>query len=866
VSGVVGRPRFSIVTAVYDVEPYLPDFIRSIERQRIDPGDLEVVAVDDGSTDGSPALLRDWVRRSRFQVKVLTKVNGGQGSARNLGLQHATAEWVTFPDPDDLLDRDFLRVAGQFAAEHAGVGVMSARPVLLYEASGVLSTSHPRRWQYTGGNRVVSLVDEPNAFLGLSSGSFFLLDRIRAGKLEFDTRIRPNFEDAHFAVRYLLALPEPRIAMLRDASYIYRKRAAGTSTLQGSMRHPGRFGAVLEHGYLDALERSRRPDGSIPAWVQQLIVYELSWYLSAEEKITTDVELPEELAPRFHELLDRILRQLDPDVVQDHRARRLRLVWLDILAHAGRDERWRQAFVVRGKHDREMRLQRVEYRFSGPLPHERFVLDGSPVEPAFAKTRSHRYFGRTMLSERIAWLPAGEHLQAYIDGVEVPASWQWSRPPGPPRTASLTQRVWLYRRQPAAYLVSRLRRRLARAARRVAIPVVRLASLAPPYRWSFRDAWVVMDRVNNADDNGERLFEHLRAERPDLNAWFVLARDSPDWPRLRATFGGRLVAWGSWRWKMLAVNCRWLISSHADKAIAEASGAVRAARRGRWKYAFLQHGVIKDDLSLWLNQRDMDLFIVSTAAELASVAGDDTGYVVTHKETRNTGLPRFDRLLAKGREVPEPERNLIIVAPTWRTRLTLPIDRATQKRDVDDSFWSSDYYLSWISVLSSPAVAAAAERRGWRIGFMPHPNIQPILGQLELPASVEPLSFAGSDVQGLYARCALLVTDYSSVAFNIAYLDRPVVYFQFDRAEMMRGGHMGRQGYFDYARDGYGPVVEDLATAEQAIVAAIARGASPGPEYQARIDAAFPNRDGGCCARVVAAIEEMSVPYGMPSG
>jgi len=144
---------------------------------------------------------------------------------------------------------------------------------------------------------------------------------------------------------------------------------------------------------------------------------------------------------------------------------------------------------------------------------------------------------------------------------------------------------------------------------------------------------------------------------------------------------------------------------------------------------------------------------------------------------------------------------------------------------------------------------------------MPHPNLQQILREVELPDHVEPLTFEGEDVQGLYARCALLVTDYSSVAFNIAYLDRPIVYFQFDRAEMMRGGHMGRQGYFDYARDGFGPVADDLAEAERAIVAAINGGPRAAPMYQSRIDAAFPVRDGGASARVVAALEELSRPW-----
>jgi CDP-glycerol glycerophosphotransferase (TagB/SpsB family) len=166
-----------------------------------------------------------------------------------------------------------------------------------------------------------------------------------------------------------------------------------------------------------------------------------------------------------------------------------------------------------------------------------------------------------------------------------------------------------------------------------------------------------------------------------------------------------------------------------------------------------------------------------------------------------------------------------------------------------------------MAILRSEAIADAIARRGWRLGFMPHPNLQAVLQQLDLPPHVEPLTFRGTDVQALYARAVLLVTDYSSVAFNMAYLDRPVVYFQFDRAEMERGAHMGRKGYFEYERDGFGPVVEDVPAAEAAIVAAVEHAPTPAPEYQARIDATFPVRDGGASERVVAAVEELSRPH-----
>ncbi len=859
-------PRFSIVTQVHDVEAYLPAFIRSVDGQRFDPARFEVVAVDDGSTDGSLDLLLGWARRSGGRVHVYTQPNAGPASARNLGLRHARGEWVTFPDPADVLDRDYLRAADRFAAANPSVELLSARPILLDDATGTLSRAHPRRWQYVHGNRAADLSDEPNVFLGVTPGGFFRLDRIQSEAIRFDERIRPTFEDAHLTVRYLLSLPRPVIGLVHDAVYVYRKRAAGPSTLQGSMRDPGRYSVVPELGYLDVLERARGADGRIPAWVQQLIVYELSWYLSEDERISSSVRVPPELAPRFHELLDQILQRLEPEVVGRHGVRHLTSAWFDVLARAGRPERWHSPTVVRTRRDRVMGLRRYQYRYVGDPPVEVIrTAAGETVEPAFQKTMARPYLGRDLLWERILWLPDAD-LLVELGGTEVPQDRMWARPRPERHRAPrairrrVRDRVSLYRRQPLARKVAGVTRRVRRMLRRAAAAPTRLAARSWPYRARFMDAWVLMDRIHDAGDNGERLFEHLRAERPDVNAWFVLERGSPDWNRLRAAGERRLVAHGSWTWKMLMLNCSWVRSSHVDLPIARPAEIMRIQPRQRWRLGFLQRGVIQDDISHWLNRRDLDLLVTSTAAELASVAGEGTPYRFTTRETRNTGLPRFDRLLARGRAVEEAHRDLVIVAPTWRHGLPLPQPSSARPREVGASFPESDGVSSWTALLSSEAVRDALAERGWRLGFMPQPHPAGMLRQLELPGHVEPLALPGVDVQELYARCALLVTDHSPVVFDTAYLDRPAVYFQVDGAEMLCS-RPGRPGYFDYHRDGFGPVAEDLASAERLVVAAIRHGPRPTPEYQARIDATFPDRDGGACARVVAAIEELSQPY-----
>ena len=112
------RPRFSIVSAVYNVAPYLDDFIASIEAQTLPLDNVEVVMVNDGSTDDSLQRLEEWRSRKPSLVRILSKPNGGQASARNLGLAHASGEWVTFTDPDDWIGNDYLSEVDHFLGLH----------------------------------------------------------------------------------------------------------------------------------------------------------------------------------------------------------------------------------------------------------------------------------------------------------------------------------------------------------------------------------------------------------------------------------------------------------------------------------------------------------------------------------------------------------------------------------------------------------------------------------------------------------------------------------------------------------------------------------------------------------------------------
>ena len=91
----------SIIIPVYNVEPYLRECLDSVFSQ--DLTDCEVIAVNDGSTDGSRSILEEYkVNHSEF-FSVIDKTNGGQSSARNLGVNYAMGDYFYFMDSDDYL-------------------------------------------------------------------------------------------------------------------------------------------------------------------------------------------------------------------------------------------------------------------------------------------------------------------------------------------------------------------------------------------------------------------------------------------------------------------------------------------------------------------------------------------------------------------------------------------------------------------------------------------------------------------------------------------------------------------------------------------------------------------------------------------
>lgn len=103
-------PKVSIIVPIYNMEKYLGRCIDSILVQT--HTNIEVILVDDGSTDSSPQVCDDYAKRDP-RIKVIHKSNGGLSSARNAGLDIATGDYIGFVDSDDYISTDMYKVLAE---------------------------------------------------------------------------------------------------------------------------------------------------------------------------------------------------------------------------------------------------------------------------------------------------------------------------------------------------------------------------------------------------------------------------------------------------------------------------------------------------------------------------------------------------------------------------------------------------------------------------------------------------------------------------------------------------------------------------------------------------------------------------------
>ena len=119
------QPVISVIIPVYNAEKYISYCVDSVLKQSYK--ELELILVDDGSTDSSPELCDNYAERDN-RVHVVHKRNGGVSQARNVGIEHATGEYIMFVDNDDILSHNALKTYASMVTKY-GVDIIQGKIV-----------------------------------------------------------------------------------------------------------------------------------------------------------------------------------------------------------------------------------------------------------------------------------------------------------------------------------------------------------------------------------------------------------------------------------------------------------------------------------------------------------------------------------------------------------------------------------------------------------------------------------------------------------------------------------------------------------------------------------------------------------------
>lgn len=302
-------------------------------------------------------------------------------------------------------------------------------------------------------------------------------------------------------------------------------------------------------------------------------------------------------------------------------------------------------------------------------------------------------------------------------------------------------------------------------------------------KWAFllrllnkhKDIWLVGERSYKAQDTGFAYFKYMRENYPEKNIYYVIEKDSPELENV-LPLGNVLYFKSKEHVEKTIVATKIIGSHHPDYLFPIRTKKFDSKIKG--KRIFLQHGVMgtKNMVANYgkgIASFKTDLFLVSSEFEKEMIV-NDFGY--RPHEVKVTGLSRFDNLFKN--DVSHKKQLLII--PTWREWLVR-----------DDLFLESEYFKRYLSLINNKQIHDLVERHDLEIVLCLHPNMQSFSRYFE-HEKVRIIHQGEVDVQQLLKESAMMITDYSSVAFDFSFLNKPIIYYQFDRNRFIgkKGSHL----------------------------------------------------------------------------
>lgn len=312
---------------------------------------------------------------------------------------------------------------------------------------------------------------------------------------------------------------------------------------------------------------------------------------------------------------------------------------------------------------------------------------------------------------------------------------------------------------------------------------------------------LIGERQAEAKDNGYHLFKYIRENHPTDNVFYVIKKESTDLKKIKNL--GNIIYYDTLKHYLYYIMAEKLVCAHQPSCVPNSPVFWKFEQKNilRKKKIYIKHGIIKEKISSHMYSNTKFEKIICGAKPEYDFVKSKLGY--PQGTVKYLGLCRFDNLHNF------KTKRQIFMMLTWRQWFGLETTILNKEED-RQKFIKSKYFKAINDIFESSEFNRFLENNDYELIFHPHHEMQRYIDLFKTNSSrIVIANEKEYDVQQLLKESEILITDYSSIAFDFAYMKKPIIYYQFDKEEYDKKHY--QKGYFDYGRDGFGEVCENLS-------------------------------------------------------
>ena len=879
--------------SAYNTEQYIEQAIKSVIKQNIGFKNVQLIIINDGSTDNTKNTIESFALKYPHNIKLINQENKGPSNARNTGLKYAEGKYINFLDSDDILYKNALKKVYEFFENHYEETDLVSIPIYFF---GAINEEHYLNYKYKKGTRIIDLEKEWDTPQKSISSSFIKNETIKTGLL-FDERIRYS-EDLKLIQKILSK--KQTMGVVSDTKYLYRRRNnnKNKSIIENSIYDENWYIPCAKYAYLETMEQYRTENKKIPMFVQNTILSDIQWRIIDDN--TENDFLDQSKEKEYKKILKKIINHIDNKIILDQKYldsiqkysiikekqkkskeqlkdktqlylnnlkifdysidTKIEIDFLEVLNDKclieGRlytiNDNNNYNIIVFNKNRRKSKKMKLfkykdniicekyskiysfEIKFDYKYNKEyeiRIKINNNEIKP------KNIIFGRYVCFSNVykhMFINNQENLVLYKQGAIIFKKKSIKN--------TIANNLLYY----LDLLEAKDKNKNINKASYKSLLIRFLVIVSKTLKR--KQIWIFRDRIKYADDNGLVLYDYIRNNHKEIQPYFVISKKSKDY--LSGKVKGNVIDPLSMKYKILYLISDYILSSSADDdAVRPFKGHYEPYKdlEKPIKRVFLQHGIILHDLSRWLNKYEMNFygFICSSEKEKESLLKND--YAYHKKNIWLTGLARYDQLSNK-------KEKTIIIAPTWRQYL-LGEKEDDDHRELKTNYLYSNYYKTYNSLLNNKKLSILLKENGYKLVFFSHPTLKEYSCLFENKHNY--LIDPDIPYKEVLAKGSLLITDYSSIMFDFAYLQKPIIYYQFDKKEFYKKHRVCKKGYFIYEKDGFGEVFKTEKKLIEKIESYLKNNCINEAKYINKSNRFFKYKDQGNCKRIYENIAKM---------